>query len=165
VRYLKSGCWPARRFRDLRELDVQYADWRDRVCNVRIHASGRFSVAERLAEERAALRPLPPARFDWSGHRTTRVPLDGFLRHGRCFYGAPERLMHERVELCFDRDQVWIMHRGVEVARYARSYEQGVWLPPPIMRPEPPVSAPLVLPRIFVAPPGVALCAEGRFLV
>jgi hypothetical protein len=31
------------------------------------------------------LRPLPPTRFDWSGHRTTRVPLDGYLRHGGCF--------------------------------------------------------------------------------
>jgi transposase len=30
VRYLKSGFWPARRFRSLAELDAQYADWRDR---------------------------------------------------------------------------------------------------------------------------------------
>src|SRR5437867_8503225 len=80
VRYLKSGFWPARRFRSLAELDEQYVDWRDRVCNARVHATGRFPVAERLAEERAALRALPPARFDWSGHRTTRVPIDGYLR-------------------------------------------------------------------------------------
>jgi len=161
VRYLKSGFWPARRFTDLRELDELYADWRDRVCNRRLHASGRFPVEERLTQERAALRPLPPARFDWSGQRTTRVPVDGYLRHRRCFYRAPERLVHERVDLCFDRDQVWIVHRGVEVARYPRSYEQGVWLPPPIMRPEPPaVPAPLVLPRLTVAPPELADYAE-----
>jgi len=161
VRYLKSGFWPARRFADLRELDGQYADWRDRVCNVRTHASGRFPVAERLAEERAALRPLPPARFGWSGYRSVRVPIDGYLRHGRCFYRTPERLVHERVELRFDRDQVWICHRGQEVARYRRSYEQGIWLPPPIMRPEPPaVSASLVLPRLAVTPPELADYAE-----
>jgi transposase len=164
VRYLKSGFWPARRFTDLRALDAQYADWRDRVCNRRLHATGRFRVEERLTQERAALRPLPPARFDWSGVRTTRVPVDGYLRHGRCFYRAPERLVHERVDLCFDRDQVWIVHRGVEVARYPRSYEQGVWLPPPIMRPEPLLTpAPLLLPQITVAPPELAdyaqLCA------
>jgi hypothetical protein len=47
VRYLKSGFWPARRFADLGELDRLYADWRDRICNVRTHASGRFPVAER----------------------------------------------------------------------------------------------------------------------
>jgi len=161
VRYLKTGFWPARRFADLGELDEQYADWRDRVANVRTHASGRFPVAERLGEERAALRALPPARFDWSGARSTRVPLDGYLRHGRCFYRAPGRLVHERVELRFDRDQVWVRHRGVEVARYPRSYEHGVWLPPPIMRPEPPVVAPpLQLPRIVVAPPELTDYAE-----
>jgi len=134
VRYLKSGFWPARRFATLGELDGQYVDWRDLVCNRRTHATGRFPVAERLAEEQAALRPLSPLRFDWSGYRTSRVPVDGYLRHGGCFYRAPERLVHERVELRFDRDQVWIVHHGAEVARYERSYQQGVWLPPPIMR-------------------------------
>jgi transposase len=161
VRYLKSGFWPARRFTELGELDGQYADWRDRICNRRTHATGRFPVEERLVEERQALRSLPPTRFDWSGHRSSRVPIDGYLRHGRCFYRAPERLVHERVELGFDRDQVWVVHRGVEVARYPRSYEQGVWLPPPIMRPEPPAAAPpVLLPRLEVAPPELADYAE-----
>jgi transposase len=161
VRYLKSGFWPARRFACLRELDEQYADWRDQTCNRRTHSTGRFPVAERLAEERAALRSLSPLRFDWSGHRSTRVPVDGYLRHGGCFYRAPERLVHERVELRFDRDQVWIVHRGAEVARYPRRYEQGVWLPPPIMRAEPPAAPPpLVLPRLAVAPPELADYAE-----
>ena len=161
VRYLKSGFWPARRFGDLAELDDRYADWRDRVCNRRLHATGRFPVAERLAEERQAVRPLPPRRFDWCGQRTTRVPIDGYLRHGGCFYRAPERLVHARVQLCFDRDEVWIGHRGVEVARYRRSYQQGVWLPPPIMRREPPPSpSPLALSQITVAPPELADYAE-----
>ena len=161
VRYLKSGFWPARRFETLRELDEQYVDWRERVCNRRLHATRRVPVCERLAEERAVLRPLPLARFDPSGHRTSRVPVDGYLRHGGCFYRAPERLVHERVELSFDRDHVWITHRGAEVARYERSYEQGVWLPPPIPRPEPrQVPSPIELPRVTVPPPELADYAE-----
>jgi hypothetical protein len=161
VRYLKSGFWPARRFACLGEFDGQYADWRDRICNLRTHATGRYPVAERLAEERRSLRPPPPARFDRAGQRTTRVPIDGYLRHSRCFYRAPERLVHRRVELRFDRDQVWILHRGVEVARYPRSYEQGVWLPPPIMRAEPPPGPPpLVLPPLAVRRPELADYAE-----
>jgi transposase len=161
VRYLKSGFWPARRFESLGELDDQYDEWRDRICNRRLHATGRFRVDERLAEERQALRSLPPLRFEWSGERSTRVPVDGYLRHSRCFYRAPARLVHERVELRFDRDKVWIVHRGVEVARYPRSYEQGVWLPPPIMRPEPPIEPPhAVVARVTVAPPALADYAE-----
>jgi hypothetical protein len=162
VRHLKTGFWPARRFRDLAELDAQYAAWRDERCNTRIHATGRFPVDERLAEDRQGLRPLPPGRFDWSGHRTTRVPTDGYLRHAGSFYRAPARLVHERVELRFDRDQVWIVHRGLEVARYSRVYEQGVWLPPPVLRPKPPVvvPAPAALPRLVVSAPELAAYAE-----
>jgi len=164
VRHLKSGFWPARRFRDLGELDAQYVDWRDRRCNARVHASGRFPVSERLAEERSALRPLPPSRFEWSGYRSVRVPLDGYLKHAQSFYRVPERLVQQRVELGFDRDQVWICHRGAEVARYRRSYEQGIWLPPPIMRPEPPpLAAPARPAPNAIAPPELAdyaqLCA------
>src|SRR5215216_516230 len=33
VRHLKTGFWPARRIASLADLDDQYADWRDRVCN------------------------------------------------------------------------------------------------------------------------------------
>jgi hypothetical protein len=89
------------------------------------------------------------------------VPIDGYLRHSRCFYRAPERLVHKRVELRFDRDEVWILHRGVEVARYPRSYEQGVWLPPPIMRAEPPPGPPPpLLPPFAVTPPQLADYAE-----
>ena len=40
VRYLKTGFWPARRIAGLADLDEQYADWRDRVCNRRRHATG-----------------------------------------------------------------------------------------------------------------------------
>jgi hypothetical protein len=68
--------------------------------------------------------------------------------------------VQQRVELRFDRDQVWICHRGLEVARYERSYEQGVWLPPPIARPEPPAPPLLTLPPLVVAPPELADYAE-----
>jgi len=70
--------------------------------------------------------------------------------------------VHKRVELRFDRDRVWICHRRVEVAHYQRSYEQGVWLPPPTMRAEPPQVAPppLVLPSPAVTPPELADYAE-----
>jgi len=164
VRHLKSGFWPARRIASLRDLDEQYADWRDRICNQRLHATGRFLVAERLAEERAALRPLPPARFDYAYARESRVPLDGYLRYRQSFYRAPDALVHQRIVLRADRDSVWICHHGAELARYQRSYEPGSWSPPPRLRPEPPPApapAQIVVPEI--APPELrdyaALCA------
>jgi transposase len=161
VRYLKTGFWPARRFGSLVELDEQYARWRDQVCNRRIHATGRFPVAERLAHEREVLRALPPIGFDFAGARPVRVPLDGYLRLGGNFYRAPVALVHQRVELRHDRDHVWVRSRGEMVARYERSYDRGQWFPPPRMRPEPPAAAPVSeLIVATVAPPELADYAE-----
>jgi len=95
----------------------------------RRHATGRFVVAERLAVEREVLRSLPPIAFDAAGRRSSRVSLDGYLRHAGSFYRAPESLVQQRVELRFDRDEVWIEHRGATVARYPRSYQPGRWQP------------------------------------
>ncbi len=156
VRHHKTGFWPARRFTTLAELDEVYAGWRDRVALPRRHATGRHIVAERLEVEREQLRALPPIAFDAAGRRCSRVPLDGYLKHGRCFYRAPEQLVHQRVELRWDRDSVWIEHHGTTVAAYARSYEHGVWQPAPRMRPEPPpvarlvpLAAPAVVPAVL----------------
>ena len=164
MRHLKSGFWPARRIASLEDLDRQYAAWRDRICNRRLHSSGRFLVHERLGEERGLLRPLPPTRFDYAYARSSRVPLDGYLRYRQSFYRAPAALVHQRVSVCAERDEVWICHRGAEVCRYARSYEPGSWLRAPRLRPEPPPApapAEIVVPEI--APPELrdyaALCA------
>jgi transposase len=161
VRYLKSGFWPARRFASLTELDEVFADWRDRVALPRRHATGRHIVAERLAHEREALRPLPPIVFDAAGRRATRVSLDGYLKHAASFYRAPEALVHQRVELRWDRDTVWIEHRGQTVARYPRSYVQGTWQPAPRMRPEPPQVAPVLpIAAPTIVPPALSDYAE-----
>jgi hypothetical protein len=121
VRYHQTGFWPARRFSSLEELDDVYARWRDRVALPRRHATGRFIVAERLEVERQALRVLPPIAFDAAGRRSSRVPVDGYLKHSGSFYRAPIGLVHQRVELRWDRDMVWVEHRGQTVARYPRS--------------------------------------------
>jgi hypothetical protein len=153
--------WPARPFGSLVELDAVYADWRDRVALPRRHATGRFIVAERLAVERDALRRLPPICFDAAGCRCSRVPLDGYLKHAGSFYRAPEALIHQRVELRFDRDRIWICYRGQTVARCPRSYVAGTWQPAPRMRPEaPPVAsvAPIAAPE--AVPPVLSDYAE-----
>jgi transposase len=161
VRYVKTGFWPARRFGDLGELDELYAGWRDRVALPRRHATGWHVVGERLAHEREQLRPLPPIAFDAAGRRSSRVPADGYLKFGRCFYRAPEALIHQRVELRWNRDRVWIDHHGQTVAGYERSYEHGVWLPAPRLRPEPPPVAELIpITGPAVVPPALSDYAE-----
>lgn len=160
VRHTKYGFWPARSFQTLAELDRQYADWRERYALPRRHASGHHIVADRLTLEREMARALPPTRFDFAG-RSSRVPIDGYLKLGQNHYRAPTSLVHQRVELRHDRDRVWITHHGQTVASYERSYRPGVWQPAPRMRPEPP--PPMKRSRVAVpeiTPPALADYAE-----
>jgi transposase len=164
VRYHKTGFWPARRFGSLAELDDLYADWRDRIALPRRHATRGHIVAELLAHEREHLRALPPVTFDAAGRRTTRVPIDGYLKLAGSFYRAPEGLVQQCVELRWERDRVWIEHRGQRVADYTRSYLAGTWQPAPRLRPEPPPPAgPIPIAEPAITPPELgdyaALCA------
>jgi hypothetical protein len=87
--------------------------------------------------------------------------LDGYLKHAGSFYRAPEALVHQRVELRWDRDHVWIEHRGERVADYERSYLAGRWQPTPRMRPEPPPLAPRnPIAGPVIVPPSLADYAE-----
>ena len=60
----------------------------------------------------------------------------------------------------FDRDRVWIDHRGQTVARYIRSYDRGLWFPPPLLRPEPSAAPVARLVAPTVAPPELTDYAE-----
>src|SRR5262249_13922046 len=93
--------------------------------------------------------------------RASRVPLDGYLKHAGSFYRAPETLVHQRVELRWDRDRVWIEHRGERVADYERSYLAGIWQPAPRLRPEPPRAAALIpIAGPAIVPPALSDYAE-----
>jgi hypothetical protein len=98
--------------------------------------------------------------FDAAGRGSSRVPLDGYHKHAGSFYRAPEALVHQRVELRWDRDWVWIEHRGRSVARYRRSYIAGRWQPEPRMRPQPPTPAPRV---VAIAAPAVVPAALSDY--
>jgi len=65
------------------------------------------------------------------------------------------------LKLRWDRDRVWIEHRGITVAAYERRYEHGVWQPAPQMRPEPPPIANLVaIAAPAITPPALTDYAE-----
>jgi len=54
-RDLREGVFPARRFRDLEDLNVQLGDWLTTVANVRLHGTTQRLAAEASAEERPRL--------------------------------------------------------------------------------------------------------------
>ena len=78
------------RFTDLDDLNRQARVWLDTVGNVRIHGTTRERPIDRLAVERAYLRPLPGLERlrPWL-REERRVGRDGYVQWDRAWYGLP----------------------------------------------------------------------------
>lgn len=130
VERLTGSFWSGLRFKGLSEADAQYAAWRDGSAEAWDHGSrGEVEPTSRMAAEREALRPLPQEDFDFSVYRAVRVPAEGYVLHGACFYRAPAEWVSRRAELHASRDEVWLASQGKRVVTHRRSYRPGAWLP------------------------------------
>jgi hypothetical protein len=72
--------------------------------------------AQRLAEERAALRPLPSGRLESTKRVRVRVHPGSIIHVDRNIYSVHSRLIGERVDVRLDADhlEVWFAGRFVE---------------------------------------------------
>ena len=104
-----------RRSRDFASTDA-YAAFVAGVCGA---ANARR--APKLAEERARLRPLPPARFPAAEVITVRVSSYSTARVRACAYSVPARLIGAFVQAHLSGETVRFVYRGEEAASYPRS--------------------------------------------
>jgi transposase len=136
-RYLRSNFEPGRAFAN--ELDCQ--DRLDRWCdevNTRTHRTLRCRPAERLAEERQTLRPLPERMPDSDRRLITRGPPDPHLRVDRNDYSLDPRLVGRRVELHVSQRELLAvaLDTGELAARHRRSFAGGLTFTDPAHRRE-----------------------------
>jgi transposase len=75
--------------------------------------------------ERAAMRPLPAQRFEYSEWRKARVNLDYHVLLDGHLYSVPHALVHEQVEARLTGDLVEILHGRRRVAAHFRSQVRG----------------------------------------
>lgn len=102
----------------LRELLV---DLNGRV--MRRYGKSRREMFE--AVERAALRPLPATRFEYTEWQRARVNIDYHVQVDGHLYSVPYRLVHEEVEARTSGDVVEILHGRTRVASHRRSPVKG----------------------------------------
>lgn len=73
--------------------------------------------------DRAALKPLPAARYQFGEWEKAKVNIDYHIEVERHFYSVPYALVHQQVDVHFTGETVEILHRGVRVASHVRSWE------------------------------------------
>lgn len=121
--FLETSFLPGRTFTSPEDFNVQITDWLPRANRREVRALGR--PVDRLAEDRAAMLPLPPIAprigHTWSG----RLPRDYYVRIASNDYSVDPSVIGQPVEVRADLSWVRAHAGGRLVAEHARSW--GTW--------------------------------------
>jgi hypothetical protein len=105
IRYLETSFLPGRRFSGPRDFNAQLAGWLRRANNG-MHSTLRCRPSDRIAEDRAAMMPLPPVLPDPAWRESKRLGRDHWVRVGTCDYSVHPRAIGRRVEVRMDLEEV-----------------------------------------------------------
>lgn len=120
-RYYETSFLPGRSFSSAGDFNSQFKSWLQTRANHRIHRTIRCRPDERLAEDKAAMLPLPPVLPDVCYRTSTLLGRDHYVRYGTCDYSVHPKAIGRRVEITADLEWVVVRLKGEEVARHRRS--------------------------------------------
>jgi transposase len=131
-RFMRTNFESGRRFANPLDFQLQLDGWCDRV-NRRVHRTTRAVPAERLAEERGRMRPLPAAMPDCDRRLVVRVPQQPFVRVDRNDYSIDPAFAGRRVELRVSQSEVIavVLDSGELACRHRRSFAGGLTITDP----------------------------------
>lgn len=125
VGYVKHNALAGRGFSSFEALRRHLVRWAVEVADQRIHRTTCERPADRFERaERAALRPLPARALPVRTRRLVRrVSNDCFVDVDTVRYSVPHRFVRETVEVVVGLEDVEVWHRGMRIARHARTEE------------------------------------------
>jgi transposase len=126
-RFLRSNFEPGRAFASPVHFQCCLDEWFERA-NRRLHRGIRAVPAERLAEERKRMRPLPERMPETDRRFVTRVPQQPYLRLDTNDYSLDPRAAGRRVEVRASQEEIVAVELGTGalVASHRRSFAKGL---------------------------------------
>lgn len=131
-RFMRSNFEPGRVFANHLDYQDRLDAWTDKV-NQRQHRTVKAVPADRLAEEKTRMRPLP-ARFpDVDRRQVVRVPAQPFIRVDRNDYSIDPVFAGRRVEVRVAQTEITavVLDTGELAARHRRVFAGGLTLVDP----------------------------------
>jgi transposase len=121
--YLETNFEPGRLFANELDYQLQLDAWFERA-NARTHKTLRARPVDRLAAERAAMRPLPERPPATDRRWVTRVAPDPYLRFETNDYSLDPRLVGRRVDVRVSQRELAAvcLDSGELAARHERSF-------------------------------------------
>jgi transposase len=126
-RFVHGNFEAGRLFANPLDFQLQLDRWADKA-NARRHRTTHALVAERLAAEREAMRPLPAQLPDPDRRFVVRVPPQPYLRFDRNDYSLDPRLAGRRVEIRAGQSEITAvaLDTGELAAHHARIFAGGL---------------------------------------
>ena len=130
--FLETNFEPGRHFAGPEHYQQELDAWERRVA-ARLLRTIRARPAERLAEERQRMRPLPAQMPDVDRRLVLRVPPQPYLHWDRNDYSLDPRFAGRRVEVRIGQGQISAvaLDSGELVASHRRSFAKGLTLTDP----------------------------------
>ncbi len=97
VGHTQATALKGRRFENIEEQNTMLMRWNERWAFTRIHGTTKRQVREMFEQERPALSPLPPTRFEYYRIFDRRVHGDAHVEVDGAYYSAPPRLVGSSV--------------------------------------------------------------------
>jgi len=117
-RYVREDFFLARSFRNLDDLNAQFAQWLDQVANRRMHGTTGRIVIEHFAEEQPALQRPPAGPFNAVLRLERRISHEGMISVGGNFYSVPDGTRRRPVEVQVTATEVHILEDGRLIAAH-----------------------------------------------
>jgi transposase len=126
VDYVQNNALKGRRFSSLNEQNEHLLRWETTVADTRIHGTTRQQVKKAFEDaERAALLPLPVARFASFQEARRKVNRDGHVEVDKAYYSVPPEYLSRRVWARWDSRVVRVFNHRMEQIAFHVKHEPG----------------------------------------
>lgn len=115
-RYIRQDFFLGRTFRNMDDLNAQFAQWSDEIANPRIHATTNRGVNEAFAQEQTVLIPLPAHPYDAVLTVERRVSHEGMVSVGGNLYSVPDTTRKRVLEVQNHPCEIRIFEEGHLIA-------------------------------------------------
>jgi transposase len=131
-RFMRSNFEPGRVFANHLDFQDRLDAWTEKA-NRRVHRTVRAVPAERLAEERTRMRPLPAAMPNTDRRWVLRVPAQPFVRVDRNDYSIDPAFAGRRIEVRVSQTEVTavVLDTGELACCHQRVFAGGLTLTDP----------------------------------
>ena len=124
IRYVRTSFWPARKWRDLDDLNQQALAWctgeaADRKCP----GDPSMFVRDALVLEQPKLRPLPENPYPTEEREETIARKTPYIRFDRNDYSIPHDRVGRTVTILASRDRVRVLDGTDVIADHVRSFD------------------------------------------